>query len=299
MLAEIKKMIPDIIKTPINKIRNQIRWNRQLNAIVKFYANKVDINEEEQEAIQYLKKINGLTVFPYDFNGSWDFMSINVFKDISVDMLYVVHNGYRLYFKRGLSEIDVKGIYFGLMNEQSEKSPHLYLTKSFNIEDNSVIADIGSAEGIFTLNSISSISKAYLFEPDPLWVEALEQTFKPWKEKIIIIKKYVGSTDSESTIALDSFFKEIQLDFIKADIEGAESAMLLGADQLLRLQHKLKLAITTYHKQSDFDQFYKLLTNKYGFKADHSYGYMLYFINNDLEPPYLRRGIIRAERNNN
>jgi predicted RNA methylase len=297
ILELIKKGIPDFIKTPINRIRNNVRWSRQFKAIINYYEHKTNINEEEREVINYLQKVKSLVVFPYEYTTSWDYLSIETFLDNEADLFYVLHNQHRLYFKRGMTENEVKGVYFGLLNEQSDNSPHLYLTERFNVENGSVVADFGAAEGIFSLNVIEKVTHVYLFEPDPVWIEALEYTFKPWSDKVTIVNKFVGNILSENTITIDHYFKDQKLDFLKADIEGSEAEMLEGASTCLSSKKNIKLAITTYHKQFDYDEFFELLSIKYGFQVSHSYGYMLYFINNNLYPPYLRRGILRGEKN--
>ena len=64
-----------------------------------------------------------------------------------------------------------------------------------------------------------------------------------------------GDRDLEvSTITIDDFVKEKKLarvDFIKMDIEGAELSALKGAEETLR-EFKPKLAISIYHKDTDF-----------------------------------------------
>lgn len=47
-----------------------------------------------------------------------------------------------------------------------------------------MIADIGSAEGNFSLSNIENVKKVYLFESDKEWIEALEATFRPWRDKV-------------------------------------------------------------------------------------------------------------------
>lgn len=296
MFSKIKNAIPDFIKIPINKIRNNRRWERQYNAIINFYENKPSLTIEEIEVISHLKKIKGLEVFPYDFKNELNFSNIKVFFDDEVQLYYVIHQTHRLYFRRGMSEEDVQGVYSGLLNEQNEKSPHLYLTQNFNIEPGSILTDIGASEGIFTLSNIEKVSKAYLFEPNAQWNEALDCTFRPWSEKVIVINKFVSDKNDETNISLDNYFKDIKPDFIKADVEGCELTVLQGANQILETSNNIKISICTYHNQSDFDNISNLLINKYQFSIDHSYGYMLFFLTNNLIPPYLRRGILRATK---
>jgi hypothetical protein len=62
-----------------------------------------------------------------------------------------------------------------------------------------------------------------------------------------------GKSISISTTTLDDFFARhdlLRVDFIKADIEGAERLMLQGAQQTLR-RFAPKLSICTYHLPDD------------------------------------------------
>ncbi len=65
---------------------------------------------------------------------------------------------------------------------------------------------------------------------------------------------YNGQSFGEvDTISIDEYFLKngIKVDFIKADIEGAEMLMLQGAKQTL-MSYKPVLAICLYHKKYDF-----------------------------------------------
>jgi len=296
MWSKIKNLFPAFIKNPINKIRNKRRWASQYKAIINFYNKKPSLSNEEVEVINHLTKINGLVVFPYDFKNELNYNNIKIFFDDEVQLHYVIHQSHRLYFRRGMSAADVLGVYSGLLNEQNEKSPHLYLTEKFNIEQGSILADIGASEGIFTLSNIEKISKAYLFEPNDEWNEALACTFRPWSDKIIIVNKFVSSKNDEVTITLDQYFQNVKPDFIKADVEGEELEVLKGAHKILEAAQNLKISICTYHNQSDFDDISKLLVEKHSYFINHSYGYMLFFLTNNLMPPFLRRGILRATK---
>lgn len=52
-------------------------------------------------------------------------------------------------------------------------------------------------------------------------------------------------------ISMDEALKGKRISFIKLDVEGAEEAALLGAEQVIK-QYKPRLAISIYHKEFDF-----------------------------------------------
>jgi len=137
---------------------------------------------------------------------------------------------------------------------------------------------------------------AYIFECDSAWIEALQQTFEPWKEKVIIADKYVSDVTDSHNISLNDFFKDKQIDFIKADIEGAEVKMLQGASEILK-RNNLKILACAYHKPNDAKDI-KVILENYGFTAEYSKGYMIIFSKGFLFPkPNLRKGLIRAAKN--
>ena len=128
--------------------------------------------------------------------------------------------------------------------EQDLDSPHRYLTESFTIGNEDVLADIGAAEGNFSLSVIEKVRKVYLFEYDREWTEALKATFAPWSEKVEIINKYVSDFDDEKHIRLDTFYKKKKdLTFLKIDVDGAESIVLNSCNEIFRSGNSFKVAL--------------------------------------------------------
>jgi FkbM family methyltransferase len=75
--------------------------------------------------------------------------------------------------------------------------------------------------------------------------------------------KITGETEKIEVIALDKFVHEQglkRLDFIKADIEGAERDMLKGARETLKA-FAPKLALCTYHLPDDPEVLEALIKN--------------------------------------
>jgi hypothetical protein len=234
-------------------------------------------------------------VIPSPFVFDYDHNLIAVFRDEGKDLFYVIHKGKRLYYSRFFqSESDVRLSYNGLCIEQDERSPHRYLTDDFNVLQHDVVVDIGAAEGNFSLEVVEKADVLYIFEPDEKWVEALNATFEPWKEKVHIINKYVSDADSADCITLESFFGDNPVDFIKIDAEGADKLVLKGAGNKLSANKSLKIAVCTYHRKHDSRVTAKIL-REYGFNYSFSGGYIL-FIHSRLTPPFFRRGLIRAKK---
>ena len=159
-----------------------------------------------------------------------------------------------------------------------------------------VLADIGAAEGNFSLSVIEKIRKVYLFEYDREWVEALNATFAPWPDKAEIINKFVSDSDDESHIRFDTFFKEKKdITFLKIDVDGAEAIVLKSCNEVFKGREHIKIALCTYHRNNDEKDFTLLLEN-YGFDITPSKGYMIHYYDKKMAAPYLRRGLIRAVR---
>ena len=277
------------------RIENR-KSQRPKNEILQYYSTLSEIPNEKKEIIAYLRQ-NPLHVFPYSFTKNYSPASIKVFYDDQLNNLpYVMHEGKRLYFKRGKKEYKIMREYSFLKLEQDANSPHRYITDTFTINNGDVVVDIGSAEGNFSLSNIEKIKRLYLVEADPGWIEALSATFAPWKDKVIILNKYASDINDDQNISLDALLQhEEKVNFIKIDVEGAEQKVLAGATAVINKNKDLKVALCTYHKQDDAETFAKLLTGK-GFKIEFSNGYMI-FLNADkseFKPPYLRKGLIRA-----
>ena len=157
-----------------------------------------------------------------------------------------------------------------------------YELGSVRLEAGQVIFDCGANVGVFSAVAASRGAQVYAFEPIEQVVQQLRETQALYPEQIhtvpFALSDKISSEDfyvdegygavctmcgelsgksskkiSIQTTTIDSFIEENhveKLDMIKADIEGAERHMLLGAaDTLRRMQPKL--AIATYHLPDD------------------------------------------------
>jgi hypothetical protein len=204
--------------------------------------------------------------------------------------------GKRLYFKRKWSVARIKKSFHDLTLEQDEMSPHRYLSDSFGVQENDVVADFGAAEGNFTLSIIERINKAYLFEYDPEWIEALEMTFQPWKDKVEIVPKFVSDKNDEKHCSGDVFFKDKEISFLKIDVDGGERGLLKGFEKTLQQTTNMKIALCTYHQHNDEQEFTALL-EKMNYNVTPSRGYMIFHYDKKLKAPFIRRALVRAKKN--
>ncbi len=285
-----QKLIPKFIRKPFSD--HHIK-----KTILNYYKGltKTSINEEEEVALEYLKN-NKLCVFPYPFQHNYKRKDITVYKDDKLKLKYILFDGKRLYFKRKSSTRGIKRNYNFLLIEQDINSPHRYLTDGFDIGMNDILVDVGAAEGNLALSVIEKVKKVYLFETDANWIEALNATFSPWKDKVEIINKFVSNKNDATNISLDQFFSEKDVfNFLKIDAEGAEAEILNGCDTVLSSHRQIKLALCCYHKPNDEKEFNDFLVKR-DFSVFFSQGYMIFDEPKTFSPPYLRRGIIRATK---
>ena len=294
----IKNLIPASLRSSLALKIHQYKHERFLKDlrtdILKHYDSKPLVTAEETEVVDYLKE-NPIALFPYSFQHKYSKAAVEVLKNDS-GLPYVMHEGKKLYFKRSFSDNYIRSLYYGLQLDQDKDSPHLYLTDKFKLTAEDVIADIGGAEGNFSLSNVERVKKIYIFECDPGWIEALEATFEPWKNKVVIVNKFVSNVDSDTAVSLDTFSKtNNDITFLKVDIEGEEANFLEGAKGLLSNKPDVKIAICTYHKQDDEKEFTAIL-KKHQFDVKHSERFMIFYYHNNIKAPYLRRGLLRAQK---
>lgn len=211
----------------------------------------------------------------YDFAQSYLDRKIEIEKDKNNGLYYVIHKeNKKLYFPRNYTLQKIEKTYKALLIEQDIKHPHHYVDSVSEFQ-NKTILDIGSAEGIISLDAIEVATFIYLFECDPYWIEALNATFEPWKEKVQIIEKYVSNQNDEKNVSLDEFFKNKSKEnlFLKMDIEGAEQDALEGCKELFATAKNLDFAICTYHRKND-EKIISAYLNKYGCTFSPREGYM-------------------------
>lgn len=271
--------------------------------IVKLYFDfhKEDANTYIDE-LAYLRDASNLDAFPYPQIKRID-NPITGF-DHKLKLPFVVHNNNRLYFPKDWSPESASNAYRNYIERENllgggytEKAPHQYVTDSFHVEKDDIIVDAGCAEALFALDSIEKAKHVYLLEADTIWLKPLQTTFAPYKNKVTIIPKILSGEISENSITLNSLFNKYSNEsfFIKMDIEGAEESVIQGSKDFLTSQNKIKLACCTYHKAHHAKKISSLL-KEMGYNCEFSDGYMLFPWDKNQQPPYFRKGLIRATR---
>ena len=293
-----KKIVPQILRTRFDILRQDaFLKNIRLN-ILDFYKESPPSPENHQilEVTSFLKK-NPLHMFPYDFIHKYNSQQIEVHKDEKSDYRYVIYENKRLFYPLGWSSENIKYSHSFSCLEQDNESPHSYASSSFSYKEDDIAVDAGAAEGNFSLSIINKVKKLYIFECSEGWVGALQKTFEPWHEKVEIISMKLSKKVTSESTTLDHFLAEKNElpTILKIDVDGGEKDLLRGASRILRQSDKLKISLCTYHQKNDFREF-KTLLEKLDFKVHSSKGYMIFYLDEPLEEPYLRKALLFASK---
>jgi hypothetical protein len=195
---------------------------------LEFINTKAGLLHTEEERERY-------SIYPYPFVFTYNYKDAEVFRDEEAQMFYTHLDGKRLYFHKGFTNSeDVQKHFTYLSAEQDPESPHRYFNDYFSVNSEDIVADLGAAEGNFSLSVVDKVKELFILEADPIWIEALHKTFEPWKDKVHIINKYAGVKNDSKNVTLDEQFKETSLSVLKMDIEGAEISVLQNAQSLIR-----------------------------------------------------------------
>ena len=253
----------------------------------KRYADEIDYVMQHQAA--------DLQVFPYPKLGGID---IKTGFDINLRLPYAIHDSKRLYFPKLMALTDVERAYRSFIEDEDifgngyrAKSPHSYTDAEHFVEPGDIVLDVGCAEGLFALDCIERVKKAYLFEVLDCWAAPIRATFAPFSEKTTFIRKLVADKTGGDKICLSDAVKGCEGDvyFLKMDVEGWE-ATILSASRAFLSSNKVKISCCTYHRQEDEQNIVQLLVSM-GFKIRMSNGYMLPPLG-EIKPPYFRRGVV-------
>ncbi|MFN4914037.1 MAG: FkbM family methyltransferase [Sphingomonadales bacterium] len=271
--AGFRRIIYDVFLGRILKfVRNfSMNFRCKFTFIFQYFLPKTDLNK----ALAFMGRY-GLTSYPSAYMLEYRNMQVEIQFDADKKLHYCLHNGRKLYFTSEFTKDRIIKLYRSLVIEQNVRSAHRYI-EDYNALEGYVLLDVGSAEGIFTLDNIDRIKHAYLFEAEPYWIDALRATFEPWKDKVTIVEKYVGNKTQDNFTTLDDFLQDRNFDkvFLKMDIEGAELEALQGAGSTMKNSPEMRVAVCTYHRPGDPERFEGLLKEN-GFQTSFSEGYLFW-----------------------
>lgn len=228
-------------------------FKRLLLGLCPYYWTKLFCPQSEYtHYYQYIMKY-GYSRHLFEFRHEYKNIEINLHYDQTKGLYYIMTEGKRLYFKKDMKPEKITNLYKELIIEQDKRSAHHYFDNTVEEIKGKTFLDVGGAEGLISLFVIEAASHIYIFESDPSWIEALNATFQPWKEKVTIVNKLIGKETKDDWLTLDDFFNDKSSDnlFLKMDIEGSEQDALKGARQLFLNGKQLSFAICTYHEEDD------------------------------------------------
>ena len=253
----------------INLTRKRIKYDLLsiLDVFVLFFSSNLFFNTAGKyrslRSKNILKYFNGVY---FDFNG----IKIPKLKKSYLDYLaYVFEDIFLVYLKCN------NNYSYKIIDDLEEILPegtYCYYSKNsenININKGDVVIDAGAWVGDFAAYASKMGEKVYAFEPNSESYNYLRKTAK-LNGNIIPIKKGLGSSNGfadfsnqkrdnrskknlERVETLDYFIKTYNIkkvDFIKADIEGDERHLLLGAKYVIKKFEPI-ISICTYHLEDD------------------------------------------------
>lgn len=245
-------------------------------SLISYFFGSFSLNNDSD-----LRKLFNLNFFK---KGVWDFQFFKINK--------LEYNDFHMFI------MEANDLLFPYIARNSKEYDSIqvgegtYERFGIEIEEGDVVIDCGANIGLFSLFAgYRKASKVISFEPvvyahdlltknlnindfkkTEFIVEKLGLSKTNETVKISINEENIGSnsiigndssqkTESIQVIKLDKYIRDnniTKIDFIKADIEGAERLMLEGAKETLK-KFKPKLAICTYHFPDDAEVLTKII----------------------------------------
>ena len=280
----VKRLLPNWVHGLLYRVAaaHSIRRRERLRKLILDYYDTHTPKPEMEQALDFLKH-NRFCFIPQAWANEYLNMPVRIFWENG--LRYVMLDcGRKLFFRRDMDDFAVRKLYRELMMEQNPRSPHRYLLH----DGGGIVVDCGAAEGLFGLLTVEMCEHLYLFESDADWILPLEMTFRNYSHKVTILNKFVGYSDNETNVSLDSFFCGRKIASLKADLEGAEPQMLEGARKLFEAGGVSQASICAYHHPDHANEFTGFLEG-FGYKVTPAPGFIPHW-----KPPHLLTGVIWA-----
>jgi FkbM family methyltransferase len=172
---------------------------------------------------------------------------------------------------------------------QNNQHPNQYLWRETKIKSGDVVLDIGACEGGFAARAAESGCRVIAIEPSRTMIRTMQRLFQlrglemptiancllgsapnrlhylehagnPGKSRVV--SEAVPESYPVDVLKLDDLVVSLglsRLDFIKCDAEGADVDILKSGQKTLA-KFRPKLAICTYHRDNDFTELYRFLS---------------------------------------
>lgn len=291
-----------MLRRLIGKFRRVNYQDPRIKEFIEYYKSTDDL--EILKMIEFMKKYNQFNMMNCELSKKYEVGGVIIEQDDACPNSYIKHEGKKLYFPQDMSREKIANLYIALSKEQDENSPHRYLSQqdleyisNYKKSGGYIrIFEFGSMEGMFSLKLSDLSDEIHLFECNPDWIEALNNTFSPWKDKVKILNNYVSDQNDGQNISLDKYLLGQPfrgLDIVKMDIEGAEISALRGMTNFMKEALNFKLYVCSYHKQGDEENI-RRICNEY--RIEHNPGYFCFFKDPEYGPPFVRRCLLKISK---
>jgi hypothetical protein len=297
------RLMLNLVQTIMTKVYNRtllrLLLKRQLESLPELIRHLIRVQGNEAEYGEILDVVTKepCSLIPYKFVDDYKNLPIEVDKDERCGLPFAALEGAKVYFPGEFGHKQIRQRVRQSLWEQAPQSPHRYFHDSRKPFSGRYAVLAGASDCIYALKIIPYFDKVFMFEPDRRWHAPMKATLAGFGDKANIVPKRVGAITSGKEVSLDQFFEgeHEKVDYIQADIEGAELALLQGAERLIEKSPRLAVSICCYHHASDEKHLGDFLVAR-GLTVKPSAGYMLAFMQYPLHYPYLRRGVLYATK---
>lgn len=274
------------------KLRYKLGKTRMKRAENRLYERICSGEWDEcyKKECDYMRNKGKIETFPYEWIEEYRPDYIRVYMDSEKRMPYIKVDGKNLYFPKRYPVEYIRTYFNTLRIEQDPRSTHFYFDPLDDRLKNATFVDVGGAEGFISLEVVDYAKEVIIFECDQDWINALQTSFAPWKEKVTIINRFASDKSDGNNVRIDDVVAGKDNVVLKMDVEGMEALVLAGAEETLK-KNDTKAFVCTYHRANDGVDLVNLL-KKYGYEIEIPESFMFYgFVDAGF-----RKGMARAWR---
>lgn len=146
-------------------------------------------------------------------------------------------------------DFDAQGAIDAFWYEEGTRQRYFYPF----MKEGTVLYDVGSAYGHYSLPALALGARVFAFEPDPRYTQGLQEqvNLNGFQDRFEITEKAVADEDFRKIafdeledvpcVTLDSFFKKsrVKPTYIKIDVEGMEARVIQGMTKVLETKPRV------------------------------------------------------------